>query len=133
MMNTATRPRFEITVNPELMDVKWGDVIYVDVGNEAKGSEQKGNRPAIIVQNDIGNRYSSTTIVALITSQEKRYMPTHVIVEPWQSGLNKVSTIMLEQIKTIDKSRIISKVGHIETDWLKEKIKKSLTISLNMV
>lgn len=133
MMNTATRPRFEITVNPELMDVKWGDVIYVDVGNEAKGSEQKGNRPAIIVQNDIGNRYSSTTIVALITSQEKRYMPTHVIVEPWQSGLNKVSTIMLEQIKTIDKSRIISKVGHIETDWLKEKIKKSLTISFGMV
>ena len=133
MMNTATRPRFEITVNPELMDVKWGDVIYVDVGNEAKGSEQKGNRPAIIVQNDIGNRYSSTTIVALITSQEKRYMPTHVIVEPWQSGLNKVSTIMLEQIKTIDKSRIISKVGHIETDWLKEKIKKSLTISFGVV
>ena len=133
MMNTATRPTFEITVNPELMDVKWGDVIYVDVGNEAKGSEQKGNRPAIIVQNDIGNRYSSTTIVALITSQEKRYMPTHVIVEPWQSGLNKVSTIMLEQIKTIDKSRIISKVGHIETDWLKEKIKKSLTISFGMV
>ena len=133
MMNTAVRPRFEITVNPEIMDVKWGDVIYVDVGNEAKGSEQKGNRPAIIVQNDIGNRYSSTTIVALITSQEKRYMPTHVIVEPWQSGLNKVSTIMLEQIKTIDKSRIISKVGHIETDWLKEKIKKSLTISFGMV
>ena len=133
MMNTATRPRFEITVNPELMDVKWGDVIYVDVGNEAKGSEQKGNRPAIIVQNDIGNRYSSTTIIALITSQEKRYMPTHVIVEPWQSGLNKVSTIMLEQIKTIDKSRIISKVGHIETDWLKEKIKKSLTISFGVV
>ena len=133
MMNTATRPTFTIKVNPGLMDIKWGDVIYVDVGNEAKGSEQKGNRPAIIVQNDIGNRYSSTTIVALITSQEKRYMPTHVIVEPWQSGLNKVSTIMLEQIKTIDKSRIISKVGHIETDWLKEKIKKSLTISFGMV
>ena len=133
MMNTATRPTFTIKVNPEIMDIKWGDVIYVDVGNEAKGSEQKGNRPAIIVQNDIGNRYSSTTIVALITSQEKRYMPTHVIVEPWQSGLNKVSTIMLEQIKTIDKSRIISKVGHIETDWLKEKIKKSLTISFGVV
>ena len=133
MMNTVTRPRFEIKVNPELMDIKWGDVIYVDVGNEAKGSEQKGNRPAIIVQNDTGNRYSPTTIVAFITSQEKRYMPTHVIVEPWQSGLNKVSTIMLEQIKTIDKSRIISKVGHINTDWLVEKIKKSLTISFGMV
>ena len=133
MMNTATRPTFTIKVNPELMDIKWGDVIYVDVGNEAKGSEQKGNRPAIIVQNDTGNRYSPTTIVAFITSQEKRYLPTHVIVKPWQSGLNKVSTIMLEQIKTIDKSRIISKVGHIETDWLKEKIKKSLTISFGMV
>ena len=133
MMNTATRPTFTIKVNPELMDIKWGDVIYVDVGNEAKGSEQKGNRPAIIVQNDTGNRYSPTTIVAFITSQEKRYLPTHVIVKPWQSGLNEVSTIMLEQIKTIDKSRIISKVGHIETDWLKEKIKKSLTISLNVV
>ena len=133
MTSTMERPRIEIKINPNVMDIKWGDVIYVDVGNEAKGSEQKGNRPAIIVQNDIGNRYSSTTIVALITSQEKRYMPTHVIVEPWQSGLNKVSTIMLEQIKTIDKSRIISKVGHIETDWLKEKIKKSLTISFGMV
>lgn len=133
MTNTMTQPRFEIKVNPQLMDVKWGDVIYVDVGEEAKGSEQKGNRPAIIVQNDTGNKYSPTTIVSFITSQEKRYLPTHVVVKPWQSGLDEVSTIMFEQIRTIDKSRIISKVGHINTDWLVEKIKKSLTISFGML
>ena len=133
MMNTMTQPRFEIKVNPCLMNVKWGDVIYVDVGEEAKGSEQKGNRPAIIVQNDTGNKYSPTTIVAFITSQEKRYLPTHVVVKPWQSGLDEVSTIMFEQIRTIDKSRIISKVGHINTDWLVEKIKRSLTISFGML
>ena len=109
MMNTATRPTFRIKVNPELMDIKWGDVVFVDFTD--------------IIQNDKGNEHSPTTIVASITSQEKRYLPTHVIVKPYQSGLNKVSTILMEQIRTIDKSRIISKVGHIETDWLKEKIK----------
>ena len=133
MMNTATKPTFTIKVNPELMDIKWGDVVFVDFTDNARDSEQSGIRPAIIIQNDKGNEHSPTTIVASITSQEKRYLPTHVVVKPYQSGLNKVSTILMEQIRTIDKSRIISKVGHIETDWLKEKIKKSLTISLNMV
>ena len=133
MMNIATRPTFTIKVNPELMDIKWGDVVFVDFTDNARDSEQSGIRPAIIIQNDKGNEHSPTTIVASITSQEKRYLPTHVIVKPYQSGLNKVSTILMEQIRTIDKSRIISKVGHIETDWIKEKIKKSLTISLNMV
>lgn len=133
MTNTATRPTFTIKVNPELMDVKWGDVVFVDFTDNARDSEQSGIRPAIIIQNDKGNEHSPTTIVASITSQEKRYLPTHVVVKPYQSGLNKVSTILMEQIRTIDKSRIISKVGHIEPDWLVEKIKKSLTISLNMV
>ena len=133
MMNTATRPTFTIKVNPELMDIKWGDVVFVDFTDNARDSEQSGIRPAIIIQNDKGNEHSPTTIVASITSQDKRYLPTHVVVKPYQSGLNKVSTILMEQIRTIDKSRIISKVGHIETDWLKEKIKKSLTISFGVV
>ena len=133
MMNTVTRPTFTIKVSPELMDIKWGDVVFVDFTDNARDSEQSGIRPAIIIQNDKGNEHSPTTIVASITSQEKRYLPTHVVVKPYQSGLNKVSTILMEQIRTIDKSRIISKVGHIEPDWLVEKIKKSLTISLNMV
>ena len=133
MMNTMTTPRFEITVNPEIMDVKWGDVVFVDFTDNSRDSEQSGIRPAIIIQNDKGNEHSPTTIVASITSQEKRYLPTHVVVKPYQSGLNKVSTILMEQVRTIDKSRILSKVGHIETDWLKEKIKKSLTISFGVV
>lgn len=132
MMNTATRPTFTIKVNPELMDIKWGDVVYVNFG-ENEGSEQGGIRPAIVIQNNKGNEHAPTTIVASITSQEKKYLPTHVIVKPWQSGLDKISTIMFEQIRTIDKNRIISKVGHINTDWLVEKIKRSLTISLNVI
>ena len=133
MTNTMERPRIEIKINPDVMDIKWGDVVFVDFTDNSRDSEQSGIRPAIIIQNDKGNEHSPTTIVASITSQDKRYLPTHVVVKPYQSGLNKVSTILMEQVRTIDKSRILSKVGHIETDWLKEKIKKSLTISFGVV
>ena len=133
MTNTMERPRIEIKINPDVMDIKWGDVVFVDFTDNSRDSEQSGIRPAIIIQNDKGNEHSPTTIVASITSQEKRYLPTHVVVKPYQSGLNKVSTILMEQVRTIDKSRILSKVGHIEPDWLKEKIKKSLTISFGVV
>ena len=133
MTNTMERPRIEIKINPDVMDIKWGDVVFVDFTDNSRDSEQSGIRPAIIIQNDKGNEHSPTTIVASITSQEKRYLPTHVVVKPYQSGLNKVSTILMEQVRTIDKSRILTKVGHIETDWLKEKIKKSLTISFGVV
>ena len=133
MTSTMESPRIEIKINPDVMDIKWGDVVFVDFTDNSRDSEQSGIRPAIIIQNDKGNEHSPTTIVASITSQEKRYLPTHVVVKPYQSGLNKVSTILMEQVRTIDKSRILSKVGHIETDWLKEKIKKSLTISFGVV
>ena len=133
MTSTMERPRIEIKINPDVMDIKWGDVVFVDFTDNSRDSEQSGIRPAIIIQNDKGNEHSPTTIVASITSQDKRYLPTHVIVKPYQSGLNKVSTILMEQVRTIDKSRILSKVGHIEPDWLKEKIKKSLTISFGVV
>ena len=133
MTSTMERSRIEIKINPDVMDIKWGDVVFVDFTDNSRDSEQSGIRPAIIIQNDKGNEHSPTTIVASITSQDKRYLPTHVVVKPYQSGLNKVSTILMEQVRTIDKSRILSKVGHIETDWLKEKIKKSLTISFGVV
>ena len=133
MTSTMERPRIEIKINPDVMDIKWGDVVFVDFTDNSRDSEQSGIRPAIIIQNDKGNEHSPTTIVASITSQDKRYLPTHVVVKPYQSGLNKVSTILMEQVRTIDKSRILSKVGHIEPDWLKEKIKKSLTISFGVV
>lgn len=115
------------------VEIKYGDICYVDFGDNNVGSEQNGVRPAIIIQNDKGNEFAPTTIVASITSQGKKLMPTHVVVYPEQSGLKKTSTIMFEQIRTIDKTRIVNKVGHIDTNFLVEKIKKSLTISLNMV
>lgn len=132
-MNVMDKVEIRINSNnSNLFNIKWGDICYVNFG-ESVGSEQGGIRPALIIQNNKGNENAPTTIVASITSQEKRYLPTHVVVEPYQSGLEKMSTIMFEQIRTIDKGRIISKVGHINTDWLIEKIKKSLTISLNMI
>ena len=133
MTSTMERPRIEIKINPDVMDIKWGDVVFVDFTDNSRDSEQSGIRPAIIIQNDKGNEHSPTTIVASITSQDKRYLPALVVVKPYQSGLDKVFTILMEQVRTIDKSRILSKVGHIETDWLKEKIKKSLTISFGVI
>ena len=96
MTSTMTTPRFEVKANSRLMDIKWGDVVYVDFTDNSRNSEQNGIRPAIIIQNDKGNEHAPTTIVASITSQEKKPMPTHVMVKPYQSGLNKVSTIMCE-------------------------------------
>lgn len=128
---TMTQQSTRLRVNQRNVDVRWGDICYVDFGKN-EGSEQNGIRPAIIIQNDKGNTFSPTTIVASITSQEKKYLPTHVAIKPYQSGLEKASTIMFEQIRTIDKSRIISKVGHIDTSWLVNNIKKSLTVSFNI-
>ena len=78
---TMTQPSTRLRVNQKNIDVKWGDICYVDFG-ENEGSEQNGIRPAIIIQNDIGNTYSPTTIVASITSQKKKHLPTHVVINP---------------------------------------------------
>lgn len=128
---TMTSPMISVKPNRNAVKVRWGDICYVDFG-ENEGSEQNGIRPAIIIQNDIGNAYSPTTIVASITSQKKKHLPTHVIISPCQSGLKKTSTIMFEQIRTIDKSRIVSIVGHIKVDGVEDNIKKSLTVSFGM-
>ena len=128
---TMTQPSTRLRVNQKNIDVKWGDICFVDFGKN-EGSEQNGIRPAIIIQNDKGNTYSPTTIVASITTQKKKHLPTHVVINPCQSGLKKISTIMFEQIRTIDKSRIVSKVGHIGMDRTEENIKKSLTVSFGM-
>ena len=84
------------------MVVKRGDVFYADL-RPVVGSEQGGIRPVVIIQNDIGNRYSPTTIIAPLTSKSKNYLPTHVPVEA--DCLPKDSIILLEQIKTIDKTK----------------------------
>ncbi|HHZ17162.1 MAG TPA: type II toxin-antitoxin system PemK/MazF family toxin [Peptococcaceae bacterium] len=111
------------------MSVKRGDIFYAEL-NPVIGSEQGGTRPVLVIQNDIGNQYSPTTIVAAITSQlEKAKLPTHVELTRKASGLEKNSVVLLEQIRTIDKQRLKQKVSSLDED-LMEKVDDALRISL---
>jgi len=111
--------------------VKRGEVYFADL-NPVVGSEQGGQRPVLIVQNDVGNKYSPTVIVAAITAKiSKAKLPTHVEVCKDEVGLLKDSVILLEQIRTIDKRRLIQKIGSLTPD-LMEKVDRSLMISLGL-
>lgn len=113
------------------LSVKRGDIFYADL-SPVVGSEQGGIRPVIIIQNDIGNRYSPTVIVAAITSQiNKAKLPTHVEISSEEYGLNRDSVVLLEQIRTLDKKRLKEKIGHMTEEDMK-KVNKSLLISLNL-
>ena len=96
------------------MTVKRGDIYYADL-SPVVGSEQGGVRPVLIVQNDVGNRYSPTVIAAAITSKlGKNRLPTHIDVYADRVGLAKDSVILLEQIRPIDKKRLGDKMGHLD-------------------
>ena len=113
------------------MVVKRGDIFYADL-SPVIGSEQGGIRPVIIIQNDIGNKYSPTVIVSAITSQiNKAKLPTHVEISSEEYGLNRDSVVLLEQIRTLDKKRLKEKIGHM-TDSDMKKVNRSLLISLNL-
>lgn len=113
------------------MLIKRGDIFYADL-SPVIGSEQGGVRPVVIIQNDVGNKYSPTIIIAAITSQQnKTRLPTHVNVESKDVPLPKNSVILLEQIRTIDKKRLREKIGHFDNDVISE-IDKALKISLNL-
>jgi mRNA interferase MazF len=97
-----------------ILSVKRGDIFYADL-SPVVGSEQGGLRPVLIVQNDVGNKYSPTVIAAAITSQiSKTKLPTHIDVFADNYGLQKDSVILLEQIRTIDKKRLKEKMGHLD-------------------
>lgn len=96
------------------------------------GSEQGGVRPVLIVQNDIGNKYSPTVIAAAITSQiNKAKLPTHIEISAQDYGLQKDSVILLEQIRTIDKKRLREKIGHLDEE-LMDKVNEALSISFGL-
>ena len=108
-----------------------GDIYYADL-SPVIGSEQGGTRPVLIIQNDIGNQYSPTTIVAAITSQiNKAKMPTHIELAAKEYGLNKDSVILLEQIRTIDKKRLREKIGHLDSR-LMSAVDDALAISFGL-
>ena len=113
------------------MLVRRGDVYYADL-RPVVGSEQGGVRPVLVIQNDAGNRHSPTVIVAAITSRmNKAKLPTHVEVSAERYGIVKDSVILLEQVRTIDKSRLREKICHLESD-IQRKIDRALLISLSL-
>lgn len=114
------------------MKLKRGDLFYADL-NPVVGSEQGGLRPVLIVQNDVGNKYSPTVIIAAITSQRnKAKMPTHVELKSSEDyGITKNSIILLEQIRTIDKQRLREKIGKLDKDLMR-KVDDALEVSLEL-
>ncbi len=113
------------------MNVRRGDIFYADL-SPVIGSEQGGLRPVLIVQNDVGNRHSPTVIAAAITSRTaKTRLPTHIDVRSDVSGLNRDSVVLLEQIRTIDKSRLKERMGHIDAAAMNE-INDAIQISFGL-
>lgn len=112
--------------------LKRGDIFYADLSRitHPRGSEQTGRRPVLIIQNDRGNQYAPTTIIAVMTSKQKKDLPTHVTLHGI-TGLDRTSTVCLEQIKTIDKSRLEEYKGNIGAKAMK-KIDKALMVSLGI-
>ncbi|MDI9459660.1 type II toxin-antitoxin system PemK/MazF family toxin [Candidatus Darwinibacter acetoxidans] len=109
-----------------------GDIYYANL-NPVIGSEQGGVRPVLILQNDIGNKYSPTTIVAAITSRiKKAKLPTHVELDSSNFALERDSVILLEQIRTIDKRRLKEKIAHLDEETMAQ-IDQALKISLGLV
>jgi mRNA interferase MazF len=106
-----------------------GEVWVVNF-NPGRGSEQRGRRPALIIQNDVGNRYASTTIVAAITTTVRKY-PVTVVLDCHEGGLEQPSIVNLSQILTVDKRRLMKKLGTISAVHLAE-VDAALTISLGL-
>jgi len=112
--------------------VKRGDVYFADL-SPVVGSEQGGVRPVLVIQNDIGNRFSPTVIVAAITAQiQKAKLPTHVEIDAKRYGFERDSVILLEQIRTIDKQRLTDKITHLD-DEMMEKVDEALQVSVGLI
>lgn len=112
------------------MLVKRGDIFYADL-SPVVGSEQDGIRPVLIVQNDLGNKYSPTVIALPITSKVKTFLPTHILISSEACGLSKNSIILAEQIRTLDKTRLKEKVGTLDHVTM-EKVKQALKINFQL-
>lgn len=121
-------------------NIHYGDIVWVDLGVLC-GSEQGGTRPALVISNDKNNLHSPIiSIVPLSSSKFKRdhksYLPTHITISPNEtgvSGIDRDSVVMCEQTRAIDKSRVISKSGHIENQYIIDALNRALTIHFGVV
>lgn len=112
--------------------MKRGDVYFADL-SPVVGSEQGGVRPVLILQNDIGNRFSPTVIVAAITAQiQKAKLPTHVEIDAKRYRFERDSVILLEQIRTIDKTRLTDRITHLDQEMM-TKVDVAMQISLGLI
>lgn len=111
--------------------IKRGEIYYADL-SPVVGSEQGGLRPVLIVQNDVGNKFSPTVIAAAITSQkDKTSLPTHIKVNADECGLSKNSIVLLEQVRTIDKQRLKERMGKLD-DFDMYRVNKALSVSFGL-
>ena len=111
--------------------IKRGEIYYADL-SPVVGSEQGGVRPVLIVQNDVGNKFSPTVIAAAITSQrDKNNLPTHIPVDARDCGLSKDSVVLLEQVRTIDKRRLKEKMGALDSPDM-TKVNQALEVSFGL-
>ena len=116
----------------KVMNVKRGELYYADL-SPVVGSEQGGIRPVLVVQNDVGNKYSPTVIAAAVTSQiNKAKLPTHIELSAIDYGLSKDSVVLLEQIRTLDKKRLKERIGELPTSTM-ERVNTALLISLGFM
>ena len=114
------------------MQIKRGDMFYADL-SPVVGSEQGGIRPVLIIQNDRGNKYSPTVIAAAITSQTgKTKLPTHIEIASDSCGLKSNSVVLAEQIRTIDKSRLKERIGHIDDEKIIDRVNNALGVSFGL-
>jgi mRNA interferase MazF len=113
------------------MNIKRGDIYYADL-SPVVGSEQGGLRPVLIIQNDVGNRYSPTVIAAAITSRMgKNRLPTHIDIHADKVGLAKDSVVLLEQIRTLDKRRLKERMGHLD-DKTMQTVNSAIAVSFGI-
>lgn len=113
------------------MLIKRGDLFWVDL-NPAKGSEQAGRRPVLVIQNDVGNAVAPTVIIAPLTTKSfRKEYPVNVNIPAGEGGLKVDSTVLLSQIRTIDKLRLVRKIGHLPPPYLQE-VNRAIAISLGL-
>ncbi len=115
-----------------MTEIKRGELYYADL-SPVIGSEQGGVRPVLIIQNDVGNKYSPTIIVCAVTSRlTKAKLPTHIELREGESGLKKASVALLEQLRTLDKRRLKEKIGFLSSEKM-ERVDHALLISLGFI
>lgn len=116
----------------KMNNIKRGDIYYADL-SPVVGSEQGGVRPVLIIQNDVGNRYSPTVIAAAITSRmEKTKLPTHIDITSADAGLAKDSVVLAEQIRTLDKKRLRERIGHLD-NIIMNNVDTALSVSFGLM